>query len=240
VKTTAIRIVATIFAVVAGFLYQNGLHAFSIYFTLAVIVLLFASLFVHKAESQKEIAEPELKIEVIPTPSFCSSFDSELQNDSVNIHRTAIILYLKITNIGGAPAEIGQIHVGYQSMENDWYWLRDETILLDDFTMPIGEKIKIFPFLKQKNHMTNNETDTFLNPGQSRSGIVYFEQKASGGSLYPKIDENYKVNIKIQVHDSKDHQWTINEKITKVMVNAAREHCPNFGKTLLLAHDKQI
>ncbi len=83
--------------------------------------------------------------------------------------------------------------------------------------------------------MMINDIDTFLNPGQSRNGIVYFEQKASGGDLYPKMDENYKVNIEIIVHNNLGQKWSIREKITKVMIDAAREHCPHFGKTLLLA-----
>lgn len=183
-----------------------------------------------ESKSEKETTKPELTIELIPTPSFCSSFDSELPNESVNIHRTAIILYLKITNVGNAPTEIGQIHVGYESMENEWHWLRNETTLLDDFVMPMGEKLKVYPFLKQKNYLTNNDTDTFLNPGQSRTGVVYFEQKASSGNRYHKIDEDFRVNIQILVHDTKSLKWSIDQKITKVMIDAAREHCPHFGK----------
>ncbi|MGZ5060180.1 MAG: hypothetical protein ACXWAA_17300 [Methylobacter sp.] len=148
-------------------------------------------------------------------------------------------MYLKITNTGNAPTEIGKIHVGYESMENDWYWLLNETTLLDDYHMPIGEeKIKVFPFLKQKNYLTENDTNTFLNPGQSRNGIVYFEQKASGGNLYPKMDEECKVKIKILMYDTKGLQWTIEQKIPKVIINAARKHCPNFGKTLLLSQQQ--
>lgn len=188
-----------------------------------------------ESKSEKEISKPELTIELIPTPSFCSSFNSELPNETINIHRTAIILYLKITNMGNAPTEIGQIHVGYESMENNWHWLRDETTLLDDFTMPMGEKVKVFPFLKQSNFLMKNDIDTFLNPGQSCNGIVYFEQKASSGNLYPKMDENFKVRIQILVNDTKGHNWSIEQRIPKVKIDAAREHCPHFGKTLLLA-----
>lgn len=188
-----------------------------------------------ESKSQKEIAKPELSIQLIPTPSFCTSFDSELPNENVNIHRTAIILYLKITNVGNAPTEIGQIHVGYESMENEWHWLRNETTLLDDFVMPMGEKLKVYPFLKQRNSLMNNAPDVFLNPGQSRNGVVYFEQKASSGNLYPKMDGDFKVKIQILVHDTKGLNWSIEQRIPKVMIDSAREHCPHFGKTLLLA-----
>lgn len=233
-KTNALWIVASIFGGIAVVLGQINHLILSIWFGCISVALLLIALVVHRTENKKSVGKPELKIELIPTPSFCSSFDSELPNETLRIHRTAIILYLKITNTGDAPTEIGQIHVGYESMKENWYWLREETILLDDFVMPMGEKVKVFPFLKQKNSLMTNDTDTFLNVGQSRSGIVYFEQKASGGYLYPKIDENFKVNIQVVVHDNKGRKWSIQEKITKVMIDAARDHCPHFGKTLLL------
>ena len=233
-KTTALWIFASIFGGVAVILSQNQHITLSIYFGSFSVVFLLIALVVHHSENKIGI-KPDLIIELIPTPSFCSSFDSDLPNESVNIHRTAIILYIKITNVGNAPTEIGKIHVGYQSMENDWHWLCEETTLLDDFVMSMGEKVKVFPFLKQKNYLMDNDINTFLNPGQSRSGIVYFEQKASSCNLYPKIGEDFKVKIQIRVHDTKGQKWSTEQNITKVMIEAARDHCPHFGKTLLLA-----
>ena len=234
-KTNALWILASIFGAIAVLLGQTNHIILSIWFGCISAGLLLIALFVHRSENKKSIAKPDLKIKLIPTPSFCSSFDSVLPNEITRIHRTAIILYLKITNTGNTPTEIGRIHVGYESMEESWCWLSEETTLLDDFVMPMGEKVKVFPFLKQKNNLMTNDTDTFLNPGQSRNGIVYFEQKASSGYRYPKIDENFKVNIQIVVHDNQGQKWSIQEKITKVMIDAAREHCPLFGKTRLVA-----
>lgn len=235
-KTNALWILASIFGGIAIVLGQTNGLALSICFGCISVAILLIALFVHRSENKKQLGKPNLKIELIPTPSFCASCDSELPNESNRIHRTAIILYLKITNIGDAPTEIGPIHVGYHSMEENWHWLRDETTLLDDFVMPMGEKVKVFPFLKQKNNLMTNDTETFLNPGQSRNGIVYFEQIASSGYQYPKMDEDFKVNIQIIVHDNKGQSWSVQERITKVMIDAARDHCPHFGKTLLLAH----
>ena len=234
-KTNGLWILASIFGAIAVVLGQTNHIILSIWFGSISAGLLLIALFVHRSENKRPIATPDLNIELILTPSFCSSFDSELPNEITRIHRTAIILYLKITNTGDAPTEIGRIHVGYESMEESWCWLCEETTLLDDFVMPMGEKVKVFPFLKQKNALMTNHTDTFLNPGQSRNGIVYFEQKASSGYQYPKVDENFKAKIRIVVHDNKGEKWSIQEQITKVMINAAREHCPLFGKTLLLA-----
>lgn len=237
-KTTAIGIVASIFGGIAVVLSQYNYLIYSVCFGSVSVALLLFALFVHHTESKKAILKPDLKIELIPTASFCSSFDSELPNESTNIHRTAIILYLNIKNVGNAPIEIGEIHVGYESMENEWYWLDKEITLLDDYWISIGEeKIKVLPFLKQKNSLIENDTNTFLNPEQSRNGIVYFEQKASSGNLYPKMDEEYKVKIKILVHDTKDQVWAFEHNIPKVVINAVRAHCPSFGKTLLLTQE---
>jgi hypothetical protein len=229
---TKLNIIGTALLGVAGYYaYLNYHYALTgIMFITGIAFVVFAAI----QNDQKERTNPELKIELIPTPSFCSSFDSDLPNENGNIHRTAIILYLKITNTGNAPAEIGQIHVGYESMENEWYWLYNETTLLDDFVMPMGEKLKVYPFLKQRNFLMDNAPDSFLNPGQSNNGIVYFEQKVSSGNLYPKMDEDFKVKIQVLVHDTKGGKWSLEQKITKIMIDAAREHCPHFGKTLLL------
>lgn len=43
------------------------------------------------------------------------------------------------------------------------------------------------------------------------------------------------MKIKIIVHDTKGSKWSIDETIAKVMIDAAREHCPQFGKTMLLS-----
>jgi hypothetical protein len=48
-----------------------------------------------------------------------------------------------LTNTGYTPVQIGDIHLGYRSMENDdidsWYWLKEETVMLEDYWVPLGE-----------------------------------------------------------------------------------------------------
>ena len=104
------------------------------------------------------------------------------------LHRTAFLVYLKIQNDGEVPVQIGDIHLGYKSEANEffdsWYWLKQETVLLEDFTSSIGDRLKVYPFLKQKNQLIENETVVILDPGETTNGLVYFEQGESSGKYY--------------------------------------------------------
>ena len=182
-----------------------------------------------------KMEKPSILIEIIEEPTMCSSF-----NDGVNYHRTAYLIYLKIINNGNTPVQIGDIHVGYKSMENDdpenWFWLTKETVLLEDFCFPIGDdKKKIIPFLKQKNYLMNNEIHTFLEPGEDTNGLVYFEQDKSAGEQYPYLEPDMKVQTKIVVKDNKGNSWSKEHRVTKVRIQPLREICPLFGMTRQLA-----
>jgi hypothetical protein len=178
-----------------------------------------------------------LSIKVIPEGTMCSSFD--IGN---NFHRTAFLLYLKLTNTGSISIQIGDIHVGYKSAENDeidnWYWLKDEIVMLEDFMLPIGEeKLKIIPFLKQRNFLMNNEMLTYLAPGEYTNGLVYFEQDRSTGDQYPYLEPDMKVQTKIIVHDTRGNKWTKKLRIIKVRIEPIREICPTFGKSRELSEN---
>lgn len=145
-------------------------------------------------------------------------------------------MYLKLTNIGDTSVQIGNIHVGYKSTENDdidnWYWLEKETAMLEDFCIPLGDgKKKIIPFLKQKNILMENQIQTFLASGKYTNGIVYFEQDRSSGEQYPYLEPDMKVQTKVIVHDTKGNSWAKEHRVTKVKVEPIREICPSFGKT---------
>ena len=178
---------------------------------------------------------PKLKIQLIKGPSFCASYDAEEIEPAKGAHRTAISLYLKVTNIGSAGTGIGDISVGYESraFKNPfkWYWLRYETICLSDFVVPLGKDFKVVPFLKQKNQIIANHPPSYLRPGESTNGIVYFEQEASYGMYYPK-DSNFSVKIKILVKDSFGHKYYARSAIPKVTLDAAQKWCEKYGLTI--------
>lgn len=179
--------------------------------------------------------QPKLKIEVIKGPSFCSTYDAMTLDPSKGAHRTAISVYLNITNIGSAPAQIDRIAVAYRSraFKNPfkWYWLQNETICLSDFAAPLGDDYQVFPFMKQQNQLLYNEQSLYLRAGESRNGISYFEQEVSFGEHYPK-DINFYVKIKIMVTDSFGHKYYEKSLIPKVKLAAAQEWCNKFGLTL--------
>jgi len=103
--------------------------------------------------------KPKLKIEVIEGPSICSTFNASDMPDTSH-HRTAISIYMQISNIGSSPTAIDKISVGYKSKAYrnpfKWYWLENETVCLSEFLMPIGQQSKTIPFLRQKNRNSNN------------------------------------------------------------------------------------
>jgi len=181
------------------------------------------------------IKKPKLAIELIKTPSFCSTFDTGRKKNGVDIHRTAILLYLKILNVGSEATEPHKISVGYKAKNNfipfKWCWIEHETTLLSDFTMAMGDKIKAFPFLKQKNELISNKLSTYLKVGQSINGLVYFEQDESTGNNYPKSDVAHNVRILIKIVDSFGNKFYKRASISKVKIEAVKEHCKYFGLT---------
>jgi len=184
---------------------------------------------------KRRSSKPSLKLEVLRGPTLCSSFDGASEGHGVGLHRTAFLVYLKITNFGCVPVQVGDIHLGYRSAGDSdvesFRWLVNETVLLEDFMLPIGDKVKVFPFLKQINTSINTSKKTYLLPGEYENGLVYFEQEASDGLDYPYMDADSHVLSRIRVHDTLGRYWEIETSIVKVMIDAVREHNPTFGLT---------
>lgn len=144
-------------------------------------------------------------------------------------------MYLKITNVGQVPVQIGDIHLGYCSSESpdgeSFRWLVNETVLLQDYKDPIGENFKVYPFLKQSNRLIENSKKTYLLPGEYENGLVYFEQEESSGLDYPYMDADFHVLTRIRVHDTLGSYWELDVPVVKVKIEAIREHNPAFGMT---------
>ena len=200
------------------------------------LILFLATLFlgwisgIFKALKRK----PELKIEILPGPTFCASFDTSRIWRGHKTHRTAISLYLSIANVGSAPTDIKSIHVGYKSKKHStpfrWFWLKEITVSKSDFVMTLGEDLKVFPFLMQRNQLTDNQIDTYLLEGKRCNGIVYFEQVESWGNYLPKISDN-RMKIKVRVFDVYGNHYSATSVINKVTLNAAKEVSEKFGET---------
>lgn len=177
---------------------------------------------------------PILQVDVLQGPTFCASFDTPRTWKGHQTHRTAISLYLSITNVGSAPTDIKAIHVGYKSQSHfipfRWFWLKDLTVSKSDFVIKLGEDLKVFPFLLQSNQLTHNQTETYLLEGKKCNGIVYFEQDESWGKYLPKTQDN-RMQIKVRVYDVFGKVHSTTSVINKVTLDTAKEVCEKFGET---------
>lgn len=204
---------------------------------LALLIFIATSTFgavfyVYKHIRNKSALKPKLEISVIKEPTMCSSFDTGNISNNERLHRTAFLIYLKLHNNGEVPIQIGDIHVGYKS-ENEklkeWRWLKKETVLLEDYMVPIGDKLKVIPFLKQSSFINTRTPKTYLQQGEDTNGMVYFEQEESKGKDYPYMDPDYFVKTIIVVHDTKGNEWSVEHRTPKVLIEPIREICPSFG-----------
>lgn len=133
---------------------------------------------------------PKFKINLHPGPTFVCTFQIGDKFNDHDVHRVCIALYLSIANRGSAASSIDAIHIGYRwdlvPFSKMWikhtvfrHWLKERTAGLSDFQVAIGNSIKVYPFLFQKNYLSPVQQDTYLRPGQSVDGVVYFEQADS-------------------------------------------------------------
>ncbi|MBL8186724.1 MAG: hypothetical protein JNK38_01880 [Acidobacteria bacterium] len=188
---------------------------------------------------------PKFKITVIEGPSFCCTFETGREHNSHKAHRTAIALYLTVSNTGSAPSNIQNIQVGYHNFTFKysflWFWITKPAVALEDFQVMIGDNIKIYPFLLQKNRLSPSQPDTFLEIGKSTTGVVYFEQDECWGGFYPR-DKVGNITIKIKIEDVFGKSHTRKTSIPKLSLPEASRFNPQFGKTfesLLAGQEKQ-
>lgn len=191
---------------------------------------------------------PKFKISTLPGPTFSCTYATGATHNNYEVHRTGIAVYLRIANIGTAASMIEQVSIGYHwnikpisrlwlKYAIGWHWLKNPTVALSDFQVQIGDNIKFYPFLLQKSGISGGQAETFLEPGRSSSGVVYFEQRDSWDGCFPK-SHNKEVLLKISVTDirGKKHQRKL--KIPAVELSEAKKFNPEFGRTLVELHSK--
>ncbi|MCY1366587.1 hypothetical protein D9M69_534900 [compost metagenome] len=185
--------------------------------------------------------KPIFEISTIAGPTFCCTYLTGNKHYEYDAHQTGIAIYLVITNIGSAPSSIKSIAIGYHWdltpwsiiwLKNSvgWFWLNNQAVALTDFQVSIGDSIKVYPFLTQKNYLSPANQTHFIEIGQSTNGVVYFEQPESWGGCYPKV-QNKLVNIKVRVTDVFGKQHTTKVQIPSVSFEEARKYNPEFGNT---------
>lgn len=189
---------------------------------------------------------PKFKIKLLEGPNICCTYEVGKLRNGMEVHQTAIALYLHITNVGSAPSSIHNISVGYHWQRSDFnlqglrysvgrFWLENQVVSLEDFQVAIGESKKVYPFLIQKNSLVDNDTNTYLKVGQFINGVVYFEQHESWGACRPEV-LNGKAKIKVRVEDIFGKKHSSIFDIPVVTLEAARKYNSAFGKTLAELH----
>lgn len=194
--------------------------------------------------------KPKFKISLIEGPTFCCTFPTGAMHNEFDIHRTGIALYLSIANIGSAASSIENISVAYHwhvrpfnlawlRYRIGWYWLHEQTPIMHDFQSKIGEKVKIYPFLTQRNTLSIANTPTFLEPGRSTNGVVYFEQPDSWGGCFPSPSKS-GISIKISLRDVFGRKHTEKFYIRAVSLVEARKYNQSFGKTYAELYNEKL
>ena len=154
---------------------------------------------------------PKFKVSLIEGPTFACTFVTGNKYNEFDVHRTAIVLYLSVSNVGSSASSIHRVSVAYHWNVNPfsrlwlkygvgWFWLHDQVVALEDFRVLIGDQMKLYPFLTQASYIAPSSVETYLEVGRSTCGVVYFEQSDSWGGCYPKSSSN-KVRIKVSIWD---------------------------------------
>lgn len=185
---------------------------------------------------------PRFNIQLIKGPTFVCTFPTGKKYGEFDVHRTGVALYLKVANTGWAASTIERISVAYHwhvapftrawfRYRIGWFWLYDQTVAIQDFQVKIGENIKFYPFLAQKSIYAPVQASTYLEPGQSENGVVYFEQSDSWGGCFPTSGTE-GTRIKVCLRDVFGGKHVARFTVPNVSLGQARKYNPYFGKTL--------
>lgn len=184
--------------------------------------------------------KPKFKIDIINQCTFYSTLILEKTYKGYPVHKTAFVIYCKITNIGYSASDIGNIQLIYQRSDCKRFLHKKryvkETICCSDFIYEFKESgnTKVFPFLKQVNQLIPNyNCETYLPAGKSKNGIIYFEEDEAYGNLYPiKNKDKTTSPIILEVKDIYGKTYRKKVDIKYVEPEEALLYNPNFAMTL--------
>lgn len=194
--------------------------------------------------------KPRFQIDLIPGPTFVCISPTGSTYDGFDVHRVFIALYLSVANTGSAASSLHALHVGYRwnliPFTRSWlrhtvrrHWLPDRTAALTDFQVAIGDSIKVYPFLFQANALSPVRQETYLQPGRSVVGVVYFEQPDSWGGCQPLIWHG-RVRLAVRLVDVFGGRHTKTFWVPAVTLEEARKFNPSFGRTLAELHGEPL
>jgi len=186
--------------------------------------------------------KPKFRLELIPGPTLCTAVATGKTYNEHHVHRTAFSLYLKVANIGSAPASIDNIEAAFHWNLSPiswlwiryrifWYWLSHPVVSMEAFQYDFGGAKKVYPSLLQANSVTGGVADTYLEVGQSTNGVVYFEHDDSWGGCFPAPIANGNTKIRVAVVDSFHNKYKKTFPVPIVSWAEARKYNPSFGGT---------
>lgn len=187
--------------------------------------------------------KPRFKIRVIEKMTFgCVFLTGEKYTPpgqgTYDLHKTAFVLYLEITNTGTADSKIGKIHIGYypDTDKPKWRQRRNwiaESNIMANFALPIAnsEKMLAVPHLKQKNEPDYSSLDTFLKVGDSVNGVSYHEQTRCWGNFYPRTEKNGTVELIVKIKDAFGYNYKKKVFVPLKNISDAMDNNPDFGMT---------
>lgn len=186
---------------------------------------------------------PRFKIRIIEKMTYGSVFLTGEQytppaQGTYDLHKTAFVLYLEITNTGTADSKIGKIYVGYypDTTKPKWRQKRNwivESNIMSNFALPIAnsDKMLSIPHLKQKNEPDYSTLDTFLKIGDSVNGVSYHEQTRCWGNFYPRIENDGTVELVVKINDAFGYCYKKKIFVPMKNINDAMANNPDFGMT---------
>lgn len=191
------------------------------------------------------IKKPKFKIRIIPKMTFGSTFltgetYTAIESENYGIHKTAFVTYIDVTNIGTEASTIGKIRIGYyvDDGKNTFFKKRvwvNESSVLDDFGIPIATgKCLVTPNIRRSRVEIEEQYSSFLEIGDSKNGICYFEQSSSWGNYYPRKDEEGLTDLKIEIKDAFGNKFSKRYKSRMININEALRYNSKFGFTDLL------
>lgn len=194
--------------------------------------------------------KPKFTCGLIPGPTFACIFPTGEKFNDHDVHRIGFALYLSVANRGTAASSLYSVHIGYRwnliPFTKSWFrhtlrrhWLTERTASLTDFQVVIGRNVKVYPFMFQQNYLSPVQQETYLQPGQSVVGVVYFEQPDSWGGFQPRVREG-QIRLSVRLLDVFGRSYTQNFRIPAITLEEARKFNPSFGRTLAELHGKPL
>lgn len=182
---------------------------------------------------------PKFKIDIIDQCTFYSTLIQDKTYNGYPVHKTAFVVYCRITNLGYSGSDIVKIRLRYYRNDRNLLFHEKrfiaETICCSDFRYEFEETghVKVFPFLKQVNQLLpHQDVETYLPVGKSKNGIIYFEENEAYGNLYPIRNKDKKTApIVIEVKDAYGNTFKKKLNIKYVEPEEALMYNPDFAMT---------